>query len=226
MGAGYGQFCPVAKAMEILDERWTILVVRELLSGSTHFNEIRRGVPKMSPALLAKRLRSLERVGIVERTVTGRGTSYTLTASGLELRPVVEGLGAWGVRWIGDLGEQDYDPHLLFWDVRRTLPVDAWPPGRTVLAIELDDVASKVARWWVVVAGREADVCDYDPGYDVAGRMSTSLRALTEVWRGDRSWPAVLRAGDVVLDAPVDVERQIPTWLGQSAIAQAVAAAR
>ncbi len=226
MGAGYGQFCPVAKAMEVLDERWTLLVIRELLAGSSHFNEIRRGVPKMSPALLAKRLRNLERVGIVERTTTGRGTTYTLTASGHELRPVVEGLGAWGVRWVGELGEQDYDPHLLFWDVRRTLPVSSWPPGRTVLAIELDDVASRVSRWWVVVAGREVDVCDYDPGYEIAGRVATSLRALTDVWRGVRSWPAALRAGDVVLDAPKDVERQIPTWFGQSDIAQALAAAQ
>jgi DNA-binding HxlR family transcriptional regulator len=224
MGAGYGQFCPVAKAMEILDERWTMLVIRELLAGSAHFNEIRRGVPKMSPALLAKRLRNLERVGIIERTTTGRGTSYTLTKMGQELGPVVEGLGAWGVRWIGDLGEEDYDPHLLFWDLRRTLPVTAWPPGRTVLAIELDDVASRVSRWWVVVAGREVDVCDYDPGYDVAGRLSTSLKVLTAVWRGDRSWPSALRARDVVVEAPAEVERQIPEWLGQSSIAQAVAA--
>jgi DNA-binding HxlR family transcriptional regulator len=224
MGAGYGQFCPVAKAMEILDERWTMLVIMELLAGSAHFNEIRRGVPKMSPALLAKRLRNLERVGIIERTTTGRGTSYTLTKMGQELGPVVEGLGAWGVRWIGDLGEEDYDPHLLFWDLRRTLPVTAWPPGRTVLAIELDDVASRVSRWWVVVAGREVDVCDYDPGYDVAGRLSTSLKVLTAVWRGDRSWPSALRARDVVVEAPAEVERQIPEWLGQSSIAQAVAA--
>jgi hypothetical protein len=178
----------------------------------------------MSPALLAKRLRNLERVGIIERTTTGRGTSYTLTKMGQELRPVVDGLGAWGVRWIGDLGEEDYDPHLLFWDLRRTLPVTAWPPGRTVLAIELDDVASRVSRWWVVVAGREVDVCDYDPGYDVAGRLSTSLKALTAVWRGDRSWPSALRAGEVVVHAPTEVERQIPDWLGQSSIAQAVAA--
>ncbi len=224
MGAGYGQFCPVAKSMEILDERWTMLVIRELLAGSAHFNEIRRGVPNMSPALLAKRLRYLERVGIIERTTTGRGTSYTLKKMGQELRPVVEGLGAWGVRWIGDLGEGDYDPHLLFWDLRRTLPITAWPPGRTVLAIELDDVASRVSRWWVVVAGREVDVCDYDPGYDVAGRLSTSLKVLTAVWRGDRSWPSALRAGEVVVDAPAEVERQIPDWLGQSSIAQAVAA--
>ena len=125
--SSYGQFCPVAKAMEVLDERWTLLVVRELLAGSTHFNELRRGNPKMSPALLSKRLRSLERAGVVRRDVEDGRTSYHLTDCGLELRPVVEGLGAWGIRWIGELGEDDLDPHLLLWDIRRTVPVDRWP---------------------------------------------------------------------------------------------------
>lgn len=123
----YGQFCPVAKAMELLDERWTLLVVRELLLGSTHFNDLRRGVPKMSPALLSKRLKSLTRAGVLERTeIDGRAT-YSLTPCGQELAGVVTALGAWGVRWIGELGEEDLDPHLLMWDMRRTIPIDAWP---------------------------------------------------------------------------------------------------
>lgn len=120
--AGYGQFCPVAKAMDVLDERWTLLVVRELLVGSTHFNELRRGNPRMSPALLAKRLRTLERAGVVRRDEVGGRPTYRLTAAGEELRPVVESLGAWGARWVADLGDEDLDPHLLFWDVRRTVP--------------------------------------------------------------------------------------------------------
>jgi DNA-binding HxlR family transcriptional regulator len=123
----YGQFCPVAKAMEVLDERWTLLVVRELLAGSTRFNELRRGNPKMSPALLAKRLRSLERAGVVRRHETDGHAGYRLTQAGEELRPLVEGLGAWGTRWVGGLGEADLDPHLLMWDMRRTVPVAAWP---------------------------------------------------------------------------------------------------
>ena len=106
----YGQFCPVAKAMEVLDERWTLLVVRELLSGSSHFNELRRGVPKMSPALLSKRLHSLERAGVIRRTESDGRTSYTLTESGRELGDVVDALAVWGVRWIGDLGDEDFDP--------------------------------------------------------------------------------------------------------------------
>ena len=124
--SGYGQFCPVAKAMELLDERWTMLVVRELLLGSRHFNDLRRGVPKMSPALLSKRLKSLARAGVVERGEIDGRTTYSLTECGKELADVVEALGAWGVRWIGELGEEDLDPHLLMWDMRRTIPVDTW----------------------------------------------------------------------------------------------------
>ena len=109
--SGYGQFCPVAKAMELLDERWTLLVVRELLLGSRHFNDLRRGVPKMSPALLSKRLKSLARAGVVERAEIDGRTTYSLTDCGKELATVVDALGAWGVRWIGELGEEDLDPH-------------------------------------------------------------------------------------------------------------------
>src|SRR6187200_1717463 len=110
--SGYHQFCPVAKAMELLDERWTMLVIRELLLGSRHFNDIRRGVPKMSPSLLSKRLHDLARAGIVKRHDDGREVAYTLTPAGQELRPVVENLGAWGVRWIGQVGDEDLDPKV------------------------------------------------------------------------------------------------------------------
>ena len=143
----YSQFCPVAKAMELLDERWTLLVVRELLRGSRHFNDLRRGVPKMSPALLSKRLKALTRAGVVERTEIGGGTSYSLTQCGQELAGVVDALGEWGVRWIPQLGDDDLDPHLLMWDMRRTVRIDAWPRARTVVAFSLTGVAPKAARW-------------------------------------------------------------------------------
>lgn len=217
--ATYGQFCPVAKAMEVLDERWTLLVVRELLTGSTHFNELRRGLPKMSPALLSKRLRSLERTGILRRTVDDGSVTYTLTTAGQELRPLVESLGAWGVRWIGELGEQDFDPHLLFWDMQRTVPVDRWPSSRTVVAFEFDDVRPKVSHWWLVVSDRDVDVCDYDPGFEVDVTVSSSLRTLTRIWRGDVSWQQALRAGSVDVLAPTPVRPLVPEWLGQSTLA-------
>jgi DNA-binding HxlR family transcriptional regulator len=217
--ATYGQFCPVAKAMEVLDERWTLLVVRELLYGSTHFNELRRGVPKMSPALLAKRLRSLERVGVVQRRDEGGRSSYVLSQSGRELAGVVEALGTWGLRWIGELGEEDLDPHLLMWDMKRKLPVQEWPRARTVLALRFTDVTPASARWWIVVNGGEVDICDFDPGFEVTAGVSTGLRSLVQVWRGDRSWPEALRSGEVVVDGPSLVRRELPRWLGQSELA-------
>ena len=107
MSSHYGQFCPVAKAMELLDERWTLLVVRELMMGSRHFNALRRGVPRMSPALLSKRLQTLVRAGVVERWEDGNRVTYQLTEAGKELEPIVEALGRWGTRWIPELGDED-----------------------------------------------------------------------------------------------------------------------
>lgn len=217
--SSYGQFCPVAKAMEVLDERWTLLVVRELMAGSTRFNELRRGNPKMSPALLSKRLRSLERAGVVRRVEAGGRTSYHLTACGEELRPVVEGLGAWGIRWIGELGEDDLDPHLLMWDMRRTVPVERWPRRRTVVEFRFTDQPAATARWWLCVSGDDADICDYDPGFEVTATVTTTLPAMVALWRADRSWADALRAGAVSIDGPSDVRRQLPDWLGQMGFA-------
>lgn len=216
--SGYGQFCPVAKAMELLDERWTLLVIRELLMGSTHFNDLRRGVPKMSPALLSKRLKSLARAGVVAKTEIDGRSAYALTPCGKELYDVVEALGSWGVRWIGELGEEDLDPHLLMWDIRRTIPVDAWPRTRTTVAFRLDGVASRASRWWLVVSDGVADVCDFDPGHEVAGTVETSLRTLTRIWRGDVAWAQALLDGSVAVSGPADLRRSIPALIGQSTL--------
>lgn len=215
----YGQFCPVAKAMELLDERWTLLVVRELLRGSAHFNDLRRGVPKMSPALLSKRLKSLTRAGVIERSEIDGRTSYSLTPCGQELAGVVDALGSWGVRWIGELGEQDLDPHLLMWDMRRTIPIAEWPRSRTTVVFILDGVEPKASRWWLTVSDGEADVCDFDPGYEVAGTVQTDLRSLVEIWRGDVGWARAVLDGSVALSGSADVRRAIPKWLGQSTAA-------
>jgi DNA-binding HxlR family transcriptional regulator len=217
--SSYGQFCPVAKAMELLDERWTMLVVRELLLGSKHFNDLRRGMPKMSPALLSKRLQTLTRAGVVQRTEVNGRTSYTLTECGRELNDVVQALSVWGVRWIGELGDEDLDPHLLMWDIRRNVPVDDWPRARTVLAFRLSGVAAKTSSWWLMVADGQADICDFDPGYDVAAVVSTDLLTLTRVWRGDVSWKRTLLDGSLKIDGPSNVRRAVPTWLGQSSSA-------
>jgi DNA-binding HxlR family transcriptional regulator len=219
MGASYHQFCPVAKAMELLDERWTMLVLRELLSGSRHFNALRRGLPTMSPTLLSKRLQQLVRAGLLSRTEDAGAVAYELTPAGLELKPVVEAIGAWGVRWIGDLGEADLDPQLLLWDLHRNVDRTQVPPGRTVISFRFPDLPAKRRSWWVVLTPEAIDVCDFDPGYEVAGGVTGRLRDLVLVWRGDLEWPRALRSGTVSVDGTEAVRRQIPIWFAPSRFA-------
>ena len=216
---GYGQFCPIAKTMEVLDERWTILVIRELLSGSHHFNELRRGVPKMSPALLSKRLRSLERVGLVDRQDDGNRVRYELTPAGLALSPIVMALGEWGVQWMTQLGDEDLDPHLLMWDIHRNIDLDAVPAGRTVLGFRLTDVGRPSNEWWIVIQPGGVDLCDFDPGFDVHVRVVSDLRTLTRLWRGDMTWREVLRDDRVSLQGSRQACRALPHWLKLSAFA-------
>lgn len=216
---GYGQFCPIAKTMEVLDERWTVLIVRELLVGSHHFNELRRGVPRMSPALLSKRLRSLEREGIVMRVEEGNRRRYELTPGGRELGPVVMALGEWGTRWRTQLGDEDLDPHLLMWDVHRNLDLDAMPDGRTVIGFRFPDVAARTSAWWLVVRDGEVDVCDADPGHPVAVAVECSLRTMVDVWRGERTWREATRSGDLLVEGPLAVRRALPHWLKLSPFA-------
>ncbi len=219
MSASYYQFCPVSKAMELLDERWTMLVVRELVSGSQHFNELRRGLPRMSPTLLSRRLHQLVRAGVVDREVEGNDVRYVLTQAGHELRPVVEALGAWGIRWIGELGDGDLDPKLLLWDMHRNIDQDAIPDGRTVVQFRFPDAPSDARDWWLVITDGEADVCDVDPGYAVAVTVTASLRSMVQVWRGDLSWANALRAGAVEVMGPERLRRAVPHWFTFSVFA-------
>ena len=219
MGTSYHQFCPVAKAMELLDERWTLLIVRELVTGSQHFNQLRRGLPRMSPTLLSKRLNQLARAGIVDRQTDGHEVRYVLTQAGHELRPVVEALGIWGVRWIGELGDQDLDPHLLMWDMHRHVNREELPDGRTVIQFRFHDVPAAQRDWWLVITPDDVDVCDFDPGHDVSVTVSASLRPMVEVWMGDLDWPAALRSGSIEMHGPADMRRALPRWFELSTFA-------
>ena len=219
MGSAYHQFCPVAKAMELLDERWTLLVVRELACGSERFNEIRRGVPKMSPALLSKRLTQLARAGVVERHEHGSDVRYELTPAGRDLRPVVEALGAWGVRWIGEIGDEDLDPKLLLWDMHRNVDRSATPTGRTVVHFRFPDGPPKGRDWWMVITPEEIDVCDVDPGHPVTVDIVASLRRLVEVWRGDVAWADATKSGDVRIAGTDRHRRAVPRWFKLSPFA-------
>jgi len=219
MGSHYGQFCPVAKAMELLDERWTLLVVRELMMGSRHFNALRRGVPRMSPALLSKRLQTLVRAGVVERWEDGNRVTYRLSPAGRELEPIVEALGRWGIRWVPELGDEDLDPHLLLWDMHRNVDMEAVPDGRTVIACVFPDVPPSARHWWLVITGDGVDVCDEDPGHPVRVTMEASLRTLTRIWRGDLSWEAALRSEALVLHGEPQARRALPRWFTLSTMA-------
>ena len=219
MPSHYGQFCPVAKAMELLDERWTLLIIRELMMGSQHFNALRRGVPRMSPALLSKRLQTLVRAGVVDRWEDGNRVTYRLTESGKELEPIVVALGQWGIRWISELGDEDLDPHLLLWDIRRGIDTEAVPDGRTVIGFVFPDVPPDCRRWWLVITGEGVDACDFDPGHPVRVTVETSLRTMTRIWRGDLPWATALRSGDLVLRGEPQACRALPRWFTLSSLA-------
>lgn len=220
MGSPYHQFCPVSKAMELLDERWTLLVVRELVTGSRRFNEIRRGLPRMSPSLLSKRLQQLTRAGIVRRVEEGTDVQYVLTPAGEELRPVVEALGVWGTRWIGELGDEDLDPKLLLWDMHRNIDHAAVPGDRAVVHFWFRDVPAHLREWWLVITPGDADVCDTDPGQDVAATVTASLRGLVQVWRGDVTWTQALRSGNVEIEGSAALRRALPRWFTLSTFAE------
>jgi len=222
---GYGQFCPVAKAAEIVAERWTPLVLRELLSGSRRFSDLHRGVPLMSRSLLAGRLEQLEDAGIVRSVPRpgGRGREYHLTAAGEELRPLIECLGEWGKRWSSARVERgDLDPSLLMWDIHRRVDLDALPPTRVVVRFDFRGVPATMhcpRYWWLVLARREVDLCLRDPGFQVDIVVSADLRALIRVWLGDVRLAETVRAGLIRLEGPSSLVRAFPTWLKLSALA-------
>ncbi len=226
MGSSYYQFCPVAKAMELLDERWTLLIVRELLAGSERFNDLRRGLTRMSPSLLSKRLHQLALAGIVRRHSDGPDVRYVLTEAGQELRPAVEALGAWGIRWIGELGDRDLDPKLLLWDMQRNIDHAVVPDGRCVVEFGFSDVPAKISRWWLVITTDNADVCDIDPGFPIAVTVSTSLRQMIGIWRGDVTWAVALRSGTIDLQGTRALRRELPGWFKRSPFASVPRAGR
>lgn len=218
----YGQFCPIAKTSEIFAERWTPLILRELMCGSTRFNELRRGVPLMSPSLLSSRLKALAASGIIESRPLpdGKGHEYVLTAAGEEFRPIVEALGAWGMRWTGKLLEPvDFDPQLLVWDIRRRLDTSSMPDRRIVIEFRFADVARARRLWWIMVERREAVVCLEPPPHEPDVYVSSSVRGMAAVWMGDRTMADALRSGDVQLEGRRADVRAFPGWLRLSLFA-------
>lgn len=209
----YGQFCPVSLAAEVFARRWTPLIIRELLSGSTRFNDIRRGMPNITASVLSRRLDELEIAGIIERRQDENGTQYSLSTAGEELRPVVEQLGVWGRRWLPtDYRDQDLDPRLLVWDIHRNLHLTE-VPGRTVIELHFLDAPPEYRAYWLVVTPDGAEVCLTHPGGDVDLHLSSSVRTLTNIWMGNTTWASALRDGTLKLAGNSTVRRALPHWL-------------
>jgi DNA-binding HxlR family transcriptional regulator len=215
-----GQFCTVARCAEVLCERWTPLVVRELLCGSRRFNDLHRGVPRMSTSLLSQRLRNLEEFGVVRREAVGKVWEYSLTPAGEDLRPIVMSLGHWGARWIGSrLRPDELDAGFLMWDVRRFVRVQEFPARPVVIHFLFRDARVGEKSWWLVVEGGEADLCRDDPGRDPTLVVESSVRALTEVWTGDLTPQQALRSRDIRVAGDRRASRDLWRWLGTSAFA-------
>jgi len=219
---GYGQFCPVAMAAEIVCTRWTPLILRELVSGSTRFNDLRRGMPRISPTLLSKRLKQLEAAGIVRRLRSSDDDSveYQLTPAGEELKSVVLNLGFWGQRWIeAQSSLKNLDPSLLMWDMRRNLDPRPISPQRCVIQIVYPEQPPAKRRWWLIVDGGKTDLCKVDPGFDVDLYISTDLRTMTAIWMGLTSVTAEIEAERLHATGDNRVRTAMQNWLGLSPFA-------
>lgn len=216
----YGQFCPVAQALEILAERWTLLVIRELLTGSHRFTEIQRGVPLMSRTLLSQRLKTLQDCHLVSRRMDGANPHYELTEAGEALRDIVMGLGVWGKRYAQQgLPDEHLDPTLLMWDMQRRLNVEALPSARTIVLFRLSDTVTGEQRFWLHLERPEVDLCLMPLGFPTDLTVDSSVRTLTEVWMGHRSLQSALRERSIVLDGPTPLKRAFPTWLALNTFA-------
>lgn len=224
----YGQFCPVAKAAEILTEKWTLLILRDLLGGSRHFNELRKGVPLMSPSLLSKRLKSLEAAGVIERRrgASVRATEYHLTAAGHEVLPIILLFGSWGQRWVRNRLDDDeaLDVGLLMWaivmDFRGGIDTDFFHGQRTVVQFEFTDITGPKKMWWLIIEPSQADLCIENPGFDIDLYVTTDLSTLTGAWMGDMPMKQALASGAIELHGSGPLARGFDKWMRRSPFAQ------
>ncbi|MEZ5758099.1 MAG: helix-turn-helix domain-containing protein [Emcibacteraceae bacterium] len=214
----YKQFCPIAMASEIVCTRWTAVLLRELLMGSTRFNDLRRGVPRMSPALLSKRLKDLEEAGIVYRAPVENEPDveeYILTQSGKDLFPVVESLGIWDTRWVETEPSLEHlDPTLLMWDIRRHLNTTPKPKKRATIQFIYSDLPKQNRNWWLIVEPEteKIDLCSIEPGFDVNLYISTDLRTMTKVWMGFETFAKAYNEDRILLTGDTDLEEKTKIW--------------
>ena len=217
----YGQFCPVAKATEVIGEKWTMLILRELLLGTCRFNDFQRAMSRISPTLLTKRLKHLEEKGIIvrKRLAGQKSYEYRLTAAGKELGPLIEQLAIWGMRWArGQMTDNELDVELLMWDIQRRIDTNNLPAGETVLCFIFDEL-KKFKTWWLVVYDDEVDLCTEDPGKNVDLYISSTVRSLVEVWEGDVDLRVAMRNERIRTQGSRQLTRSMPDWIGLCAYA-------
>lgn len=215
---GYSQFCPVAKGAEVFNERWTPLIIREMMCGSRRFNELKRGNPLMSPSLLSQRLKFLEEAGVIEKK-TGKSESaeYFLTQSGRDLGELVVRLGLWGMKWARSrLTEDDYDPQLLMWDMRRRIDVDEFPQRRVVISFMFLDMPSNRRAYWLVVDHGEIDLCVKYPGYDIDLAFTTTSKVMADIWMGYSTIKKEIRNKKLALSGAKELKKSIDDWFSYS----------
>ncbi len=211
----YGQFCPISKAMEVLGERWTVLIIREFLLGNTQFNQLQRALPRISPTTLTKRLAELQESGLVvrKRMPGQQGYEYRLTAAARDLYPVIIQLGEWGMRWArGQMSELELDVGMLMADVQRRIDPSKLPTGPTVLRFKFTDLP-KYADWWVKIEDDEVDLCLEDPGHDIDVYFTSDLRTMIEVWMGDISIRDAELESRLKIVASPTYRKNLQAWL-------------
>jgi len=214
----YGQFCPVAKATEIIGEKWTILIIRELLMGGTRFNELQRGLSLISPTVLSKRLDSLNEYGLVlKKKIPGqKGYEYFATESCKELLPLIKGMGDWGMRWArSNLTEKDYDVELLMLYLQRSIVTEKLIGKETVIRFKFTDI-KEFPDWWLVVTGDKLDLCVNDPGRDVDVYFTSSVKTLADIWMGDSTYKAAIGKNELTIVGDSQLTRNVTSWMANS----------
>jgi DNA-binding HxlR family transcriptional regulator len=211
----YGQWCPIAKASQQLCERWTILIIRELLMGSTRYSELERGLGSISPTLLSRRLKTLEDADLIykRRLTGGRGSEYLPTVQCRQLQPILLALGSWGMDWAKSrMEDTDYDVPLLMLYLQRSIVVDKLPSMKSVIHFRFTDFAQQ-PKWWITASQEDVDVCTVDPGLDVDVYITTTVRAMTDAWMGRMTYKQATNQGDFEIVGPTQLTRNINAWL-------------
>jgi DNA-binding HxlR family transcriptional regulator len=213
----YDEYCPIAMGAEVLGDRWTPLVIRELMCGSDRFSDIHRGVPRMSRSLLVQRLKHLERAGIIERREPG--PTYHLTEAGLDLEPVVWGLGDWANHWVlGDPVKEQYDGGHVMWRVRQRIVLDELPERRVVVRFDFPAATTR-RRIWLLLDRAGSSVCARDEGFDVDLHVTADIAAFMRVWAGRTTWREAMDDEQIVVEGPGDLVRSFTRWFALSPFA-------